>query len=232
MRWIMIFVALIVSIASAEPTAFRTVSRPATRAPYSIAEIIKQASIVKTCSQAPNKAIKLVSAAQTSRRMQQLFDADQADRQGDLSKLGQNEINKLIAQDLARRQETLEYILRDRLSTDADFLGAGFIFQHGNCSDSYLLAHQLAGYAIALSESTVSRGEQKELSRWLYAATFDRYLRSQNKPQKFGTQYIVTSCAALQEFDPATSDAERAQYSVPTLEQAKARVAEFGTPCK
>ena len=232
MRWIMIFVALIVAIANAEPATFRAVSQPATRAPYSIAEIIKQARDVKTCSQVPAKAVKLVSAEQTSKRIKQLFKADQADRQGDMSKLGQNDIEKLIAQDLNRQQETLEYILKDRLRTDTDFLGAGFIFQHGNCSDSYLLAHQLAGYAIALSESTVSRGEQKEISRWLYAATFDRYLRSQNKPQKFGTQYITTDCAALQEFDPTTRDEERAHYGVPTLEQAKARVAEFGTPCK
>ena len=119
----------------------------------------------------------------------------------------------------------LEYIVRDQLQTDADFLGAGFIFQHGKCADSFLLAHQLAGHAISLSESLVSTGEFKQISRWLYAATFDRYLVNHRIPQRFGTQYRFDGPACqyvLEPFDPKTTNEERMLYEVATFDAAVA----------
>jgi hypothetical protein len=54
------------------------------------------------------------------------------------------------------------------------------MFQHGDSSDDYLLAHVLAIAA-------VSRDYKN--ARWIAAATLDRYLQSVKQPQVFGTQF-------------------------------------------
>lgn len=47
---------------------------------------------------------------------------------------------------------------------------------------------------------------------------------SLGRPQKYGTQYtLVDGRYALYPVDPATTDAERAQYDVPALAEAQAR---------
>lgn len=47
---------------------------------------------------------------------------------------------------------------------------------------------------------------------------------SQKQPQKYGTQYTKTDGVwVLYEVDPATTDAERAEWRVPPLSAAKAR---------
>jgi hypothetical protein len=220
-------VALFISIAFAAPsiTDFRSVNKPATRAPFSPQEIIAQAKLVQKCDPIPAKPIALVPSGAVSSRIKRLFDEDQQGRM--VEKIDWDTLQRT---DQMRRQEVIQYILRDQLSTDADFVGAGFIYQHGPCANSYLLAHQLAGYAIALSEGLLAKGEQAQTSRWLYAATWDRYLRNTGEPQRFGTQYMSqgTECKfELEPFDPAITDEERQQYNVPTLEESKARAVTF-----
>jgi hypothetical protein len=61
-----------------------------------------------------------------------------------------------------------------------DFREASFIFQHGSQPDDFLMAHILAMAALA-------KGDQE--SRWIAAATLDRYLHSIGQKQVFGTQY-------------------------------------------
>jgi hypothetical protein len=220
-------VVLFVSIAFAAPSTveFRPVSKPATRAPFSPAEIVAQAKLVQKCDPIPAKTMALVPANAVSSRIKRLFDEDQQARM--VEKIDWATLQRT---DQLRRQEVIQYILRDQLSTDADFVGAGFIYQHGPCADSYLLAHQLAGYAIALSEGILAKGEQARVSRWLYAATWDRYLLTVSTQQRFGTQYASVGSACkfeLSPFDPSITDEERQRYNVPTLEEAKARTAEF-----
>jgi hypothetical protein len=222
-----LLVPIVCAIVLAAPntTEFRPVSKPAARAPFNTQEIMAQAKLVQKCDPAPAKAIALVPSNAVSSRIKRLFDEDQKARMVDKIDWG-----KLEREDRIRRQEVLGYILRDQLSSDADFVGAGFIYQHGPCANSYLLAHQLAGYAIALSEGTLAKGEQAQVSRWLYAATWDRFLRNNALPQRFGTQYtsVGSECKfELEPFDPNTTDEERQAYGVPTLEQAKAQAATF-----
>lgn len=54
------------------------------------------------------------------------------------------------------------------------------VFQHGDDSDDFLLAHVLAVTAI---------GKGNLNARWLTAATLDRFLHRVGQPQVFGTQY-------------------------------------------
>jgi hypothetical protein len=58
--------------------------------------------------------------------------------------------------------------------------------------------------------------------RWLAAAAYDRWLMNQGKPQKYGTQYISSGDEPyrLGDFDPTTTDEERAAWNVPSLAEA------------
>ena len=60
-------------------------------------------------------------------------------------------------------------------------------------------------------------------SKWLYAATLDRWLLSTGKPQKFGTQFRKEKNGdweLAQPIDKTVTDTKRAQYNVPPLSEA------------
>jgi hypothetical protein len=102
-----------------------------------------------------------------------------------------------------------------KLKTGKDYDYAALIFQHSPDTAGYLLAHVLAVTA-------VSKGNTK--SKWLAAATIDRYLQSLNRPQVFGTQFRNEGAATTMEpYDrTAFSDAIRAAWCVvPLAEQDK-----------
>ncbi|MBG0785627.1 MAG: hypothetical protein H0S79_11040 [Anaerolineaceae bacterium] len=142
-----------------------------------------------------------------SLRMAELFTADQAVRV-----ITADTPDEIIREDTARREEVLEYLRKGQLQTARDLVYAGFIFQHGDCSEHYLLANRLAEIAMDAGYPDAP---------WLYAASLDRYLMSLGQPQKFGTQYtFVNGAYQLYPVDPATTDEERAEYDVPSLEEA------------
>ena len=61
-----------------------------------------------------------------------------------------------------------------------------------------------------------------EKSKWLFAATTDRLLVREGKPQKYGTQFHqknINSPRELFEYDKTTTDKERKALNVPTLKQ-------------
>ncbi len=72
-------------------------------------------------------------------------------------------------------------------------------------------------------------------ARWIYAATYDRWQRSLGQPQKDGTQYLSQGEGCnykFEPYDPATTDAKCAEYGVPTLDEALARVDQFNAECQ
>ena len=110
----------------------------------------------------------------------ELFIEDQADREapgGDLSKL---DWSKIGPRDEDRQKRVRAMIEAGQLTTGADFREASFIFQHGAKPEDYLLAHILATAALAKGDAE---------SRWISAATLDRYLHAIGHSQVFGTQY-------------------------------------------
>ena len=59
------------------------------------------------------------------------------------------------------------------------------------------------------------------VTKWLYAATLDRYLLSQGKKQKFGSQFIQKDDTwELAPLDNSITDEERAKYYVPPISDA------------
>jgi hypothetical protein len=82
--------------------------------------------------------------------------------------------------DAERREQTHKLMSEGRLITAQDFHDAAYVFQHGQEPNDYLLAHVLAVEAVVKGDET---------SKWISAATLDRYLEAIGKPQVFGTQY-------------------------------------------
>jgi hypothetical protein len=128
---------------------------------------------------------------------------------------------QLEARDALRRARIHELLAAGSLETAEDFHDAAFIYQHGQTSADYLLAHVLATTA-------VSKGDARSL--WISSATLDRYLNSIGQPQIFGTQYHSKND------DPYTQepydrllipDQLRLIFCVPGTDQQRKNLAEF-----
>jgi hypothetical protein len=126
--------------------------------------------------------------------LRQLYVQDQRDRGVLLSDSGEAikpdagvkpperpEGNAISARDAERRQQVRDLLADGLVVTAQDFHDAAFIFQHGDNSDDYLLAHILAIEAVVKGDAS---------SKWIAAATLDRYLQSIGQKQVFGTQYL------------------------------------------
>jgi hypothetical protein len=139
--------------------------------------------------------------------MQQIFQADQKDRQPGIGKIDWAVVTK---SDAARRTATARLLAEGKLHTGEDFERAAFVFQHGDSPDDYLLAHTLAILAVARGQAT---------AMWIAAATLDRYLQSINKPQIYGTQFLTKPKQATTQ-EPynrgLVSDAVRGYLGVPS----------------
>ncbi len=112
-------------------------------------------------------------------------------------------------------------IENETLQEGADYYHAAVILQHSDKPEHYKLANELCSKAIDLGEKR---------AKWLYAATFDRYLlNTGEKYQKFGTQYEKgeNGLWRLCPVDPETTDEMRAECNVPPLEKLKGREKEL-----
>jgi hypothetical protein len=112
----------------------------------------------------------------------QLFLDDQVERTGRGAR--PNYGPDVNSRDAMRRAEAKSLLGAGELKTAQDFHDAAFIFQHGHDPDDYLLAHILAIDAIVKGDSS---------SKWLAAATLDRYLQAIGQKQVFGAQYLSKS---------------------------------------
>nr|BBH87857.1 hypothetical protein KTC_26080 [Thermosporothrix sp. COM3] len=142
--------------------------------------------------------------------LQSLFETDQAERKQH-PEFGTPAYKQLRENDAKRRQRVTELIAQGALQAPEDFYHAAMIFQHGETLDDIWQAHELA-------QKSASLGFAR--ARWLIAASLDRWLMYQGKPQKYGTQFTSNGTRyRLWDVDPATTDAERQEYNVPSLQQ-------------
>jgi hypothetical protein len=139
-------------------------------------------AVVSPAQQAPVKTRPAVSAPS---RIHQLFLEDQADRSGGKISDGAN-VNQ---RDAARRAEVKKLLAAGEVRTAGDFHDAAYIYQHGIEASDYLLAHILAVEAVVKGDDS---------SKWISAATLDRYLQAIGQPQVFGTQYLDKRVAYFQ----------------------------------
>jgi hypothetical protein len=116
--------------------------------------------------------------------------------------------------DRQHREQVFEMISRGLVTEPPDLYHAAILLQHADpntCRDCYLLAHHLARRAAELGH---------EPSKYMAAATLDRYLVFSGKPQKYGTQFNTDSLGNEYIFpiDSLTSDSERAVWNVPPFD--------------
>gem|GEM_PF-1757125 len=146
-----------------------------------------------------------------------LRDADQEDRRDGSAPA---DVMRRDAERLAR----LDVLVRaGRVRTPADHHAAALLYQHGGDAGAYARAHRHA--LQGLTEARNDRGLRR-----LAAATLDRWLQSQGRPQVFGTQSSKEGDApwTQEPFDrDAVTDAQRAAAGVPGLEAQARRLAEL-----
>ncbi len=153
-------------------------------------------------------------------KLYRIYDDDQGERkllmqEGMQASESSGLILKMAQHDAIRKKE-LYAMLPELKKTRAtgDLEEAGLILQHGNDTADYWNAHELAMRAVHLGDTN---------ALWLAAATLDRYLVKQGKPQRYGTQSTIdpkTGKIVLAPVDPTVTDAERAKWHVPSLRDA------------
>ncbi len=155
--------------------------------------------------------------------LEQLYEEDKKDRlssdwDDQKNPEYQKKLRWLKRRDVRRRKRVLQFYSQGRIKTSKDFYHAALILQHGENSNDYKLANEFA-------KKAMDAGLEKP--KWLYAATLDRLLLSQGKPQKFGTQFeMKNGWWKLAPVDKSTTDEERAKYNVPPLKYALKRFQE------
>ncbi|GMT96829.1 hypothetical protein KH5H1_09480 [Corallococcus caeni] len=145
----------------------------------------------------------------SNEELKRLFAEDQADRQPPPP--SPEAWKKIAERDAMRLRRARELLDQGALKEGADFLAAGFIFQHGDTQEDYALARRMGAEA-------AKRGHPKGL--WLAAAAWDRWLMNANRPQRFGTQYKLDPAdkvVKLYPVDPSVTDEERARWGFPPL---------------
>jgi hypothetical protein len=121
----------------------------------------------------------------------------------------------------ARRRRVEQILDAGGVQTADDYLHATFIFQHGERLEHWAQAHLLAHTAADMGHPR---------ARYMVAASYDRWLMRQGRPQKYGTNSINDGGRTrVWDYDPATSDAERAEWDVPPLAELLARAERINT---
>ena len=160
--------------------------------------------------------------AKANAELARIHDEDQKDREaGD--KIDWSVVGK---RDEERLKRTREIAAQGGLKAADDYYRAALVFQHSSETADYQQAHQWCLKALELDPDLPS-------ARWLAAATMDRLLMNQGKPQRYGTQYKkVQGKWILWEVDPSVTDEERVKWDVPTLAEARKRAETMnaGTP--
>jgi hypothetical protein len=142
-----------------------------------------------------------------------LFAADRTEH-GAVPPVGTPEYAALRARDRERRTRALVVLDRLRASgapAPEALYYAAWLLNHGDESGEARLAHDLAREA-------AERGYAP--ARWLAAAAYDRWRKYEGRPQKYGTQFVPDGVRyRLWDVEPATTDADRAAWDVPSLAQ-------------
>lgn len=132
---------------------------------------------------------------------------------------GTQEYEALRERDEERRVRVRELVESGSLKEPEDFYHAAWILNHGESLYEILKAHE---YAKRAAELGLRR------ARRLAAAAFDRWLMYQGRAQKYGTQIVPDGVRQrVWDVDPSTSDAERAEWDVPTLDEMRRRAEEL-----
>jgi hypothetical protein len=160
------------------------------------------------------KAREAARQAKSNPELTRICDEDQKDREGGPGKIDWSVVGK---RDAERLKRTKEIAAAGGLKSADDYFRAALVLQHSDETADYQQAHDWCLKAVALDPDVPD-------ARWLAAATEDRALMSQKKPQRYGTQFkMVDGKWILWQVDPTVTDEERAKWDVPSLDEARKR---------
>jgi hypothetical protein len=146
----------------------------------------------------------------------QLHDDDQADRR--VGSWENIDWAKVTPRDQARRKRVDEILAAGGARAADDYYNAAMVYQHGETGDEIQRAHDLAVKAVELDPGL-------DAAKWLAAASEDRKLMYEGKPQKWGTQYKkIDGTWVLWQVDPTITDDQRDQWNVQPLADAQGYV--------
>lgn len=124
----------------------------------------------------------IVNSGDVSEKLAYAYKTDQADRMTVSAYLGMFNDN-MAKRDSIRLEQANQLYKEDQISLPMDKFYAAFIFHHSKQSSFFQIAQELAGEAASVSEL-----KDNYVVQWLAKATYDRWLVSLGKPQKYGTQ--------------------------------------------
>ena len=139
-------------------------------------------------------------------RLTELAAADQLDRKQDNPMISKNDVDRLT--------EVREIVESDKLYTSQDYYNAALIYQHGNSSEDFQTANELAQKAVEIDP-------ENQEANVMIAQSMDRYLLSIGKPQVYGTQRtLLGTLEYLRPIDTlAVTDAERKALGVHSIQK-------------
>jgi hypothetical protein len=123
-----------------------------------------------------------VSAGTVSDKLAYAYKTDQTDRMTLSAYLGLFE-ESMAKRDNIRLKQVNQLYKNNHIVLPMDKFYAAFIFHHSKKSSFFEIAQKLAGEAAAVSEL---KGDF--VVQWLAKATYDRWMVSLGKPEKYGTQ--------------------------------------------
>jgi hypothetical protein len=103
-----------------------------------------------------------------------------------------------------------------------DYFHGAMLLQHGDRPEHHLRARELALKATEMGHPR---------ARYMVAAATDRWLMRQGKPQKYGTNTYPSEDGSgwrVWDYDPATTDEDRAEWDVPPIAELLRRVKTLG----
>jgi len=160
-----------------------------------------------------------ISQVSREAALQAMFEADQAERSGPIEQVDMDALNE---KDRVRRDSLRALVADGVLASAKSYYHAAMIMQHGVDSMDYRQANEWARMSEELDSTKVE-------TRWLVAATWDRYQMSRGEPQWYGTQSDRLDggkgALVLYRIDPTrVTDRERIYRGVGTIDQLCARL--------
>lgn len=158
-----------------------------------------------------------ISVGADNERLLAIVKADQAEREKEWKP---EDWQGIMQRDEERRVKVQIELAAGRVRTSSDFFNAALVMQHGQSLEDIRMAHALATIAASLDASNRN-------AKWLKAASWDRMMSTQKKPQWYGTQYVRDSNGKWMLYvmdETAVTDEDRAALGAPSLAEAKKRV--------
>lgn len=142
-----------------------------------------------------------------------LMDEDRAENRAVVA--GTDAYAALRRHDAERRRRAEALLSTGEVSRAEALYAAAWLFNHGETPAEARRGRELALLAADLGYRP---------ARWLAAAALDRSLMYADQPQKYGTNRVPDGRRIrVWDVEPATTDAERAEWDVPPIAELQAR---------